>query len=107
MKKLEDFKSIVDTNLNKLDMSEGSKERLRRSDHVKGRKRSKRWLGSCSSLAVLLAFLVFLSGVFSRKEAVTVLAKDLMSGIKAGTSKNSGPKGGFYPINSRLFFGFV
>lgn len=84
MKKLEDFKSIVDTNLNKLDMSEGSKERLRRSDHVKGRKRSKRWaLAAVPALAVLLAFLVFLSGVFSRKEAVTVLAKDLMSGIKA------------------------
>lgn len=47
------------------------------------RKKFKSWgLVAIPALALLLALIIFISGVFSREEAINVLAKDLMKDIK-------------------------
>jgi len=51
---------------------------------AKRAKKFKSWtFAGIPAIAALLALIVFISGMFSREGAVTVLAKDLMEGIKA------------------------
>ncbi|WP_278281042.1 serpin family protein, partial [Clostridium sp. N3C] len=81
---LKDFKKIVDTNLSKLDMSEESKDKLKKSVHIKRRKFFKplSFVG-IPTLATLVAFIVLVNGLTITDKINPVLAKDLMGDIKA------------------------
>ncbi|NLZ47173.1 MAG: serine protease [Clostridiales bacterium] len=81
---LKDFKKIVDTNLSKLDMSEESKDKLKKSVHIKRRKFFKplSFVG-IPTLAALVAFIVLVNGLTITDKINPVLAKDLMGDIKA------------------------
>lgn len=82
MIKLEDLKKIADTNLDRLDMSQESKLRLI-NEVKKARKTSfKRFqFIGIPAMAAVIAFIVFFTGVFSKKVTMSVHADDLMKSI--------------------------
>jgi serine protease inhibitor len=84
MKKLDNFKKIADINLNKLDMSQESKQKLRNEVNKPMKTNFKRlgFIGIPAAAAVV-AFVVFFTGIFSNNPAVRVSASDLMKGITA------------------------
>jgi serine protease inhibitor len=82
MKKLEDFKKIADTNLDKLDMSQEAKLSLinaaRNSRKINFRKFG---IMGVPMMAALIAFILFFTGVFPPNTSLRVHADDLMKGI--------------------------
>lgn len=81
MRKLNDFKNIADANLEKLDMSQDAKVRLK-SEVKKSKKPSIRKLGlfGIPALAAVLAVIMMFTGIFSHGPA-KVYASDLMKDI--------------------------
>ena len=82
MKKLTNLKNIADTNLEKLDLSQESKYRLK-NQVKKGRKINFRRLSfiGIPTISALIAFLILFNSIFSNSGTVKVFAKDLMKGI--------------------------
>jgi len=82
MKKLTNFKNIADTNLEKLDMSQESKLRLK-NQVEKGRQINFRRLSfiGIPTISAFIAFLILFNSIFSNSGAVKVFAKDLMKEI--------------------------
>ena len=82
MKKLENFKAIVDSNLDKLDMSQESKLRLK-NEVKKTKNLDFKRLGiiSVPAVAAAFAFIFFFTGIFTNGGIVKVLAYDLMKEI--------------------------
>lgn len=89
MSKLDNLKHIVDANLNKLDMSEENKLRLKK-EVMKHKKISLKKLSfiGIPSLAAVLAVIVLFTGVFSNATS-RVYAKDLMKDISPKEVKAS------------------
>jgi serpin B len=89
MKKLTNLKNIADTNLEKLDMSQESKLRLK-NQVKKGRHISFKKLSfiGIPTIATLIAFFILFNSILNNSGAVKVFAQDLMQEIipqKVGT----------------------
>jgi serpin B len=83
MNKLDDLKSIIDVNLDKLDMSQQAKIRLK-NEVNKTKKSNFRKIGfiGIPAVAAVLAFIMMFTGVFSHGPA-KVYASNLMKDITA------------------------
>lgn len=82
MKKLTNLKNIADINLEKLDLSQKSKYRLK-NRVKKGRRINFRRLSfiGIPTISALIAFLILFNSIFSNSGTVKVFAKDLMREI--------------------------
>ncbi len=82
MKKLTNLKNIADINLEKLDLSQESKLRLK-NQVKKGRHINFRRLSfiGIPTISALIAFLILFNSIFSNSGTVKVFAKDLMKEI--------------------------
>ena len=83
MKKLVNLKSIIDTNLEKLDMSQESKIRLKH-EVKKSKKINFKRLSfvAIPLVATILVFIVVFTGIFPDGRTLKVFAEDLMKEIK-------------------------
>ena len=84
MKTLDDLKNITDANLDKLDISEESKNRLRYEVKIVNKINYKR-LGfwGVPAVAAIVACIMLFTSIFPSGGTITVYAGDLMKGITA------------------------
>jgi serpin B len=82
MSKISDLKNIVDSNLEKIDMSQGEKLRLR-NEVKKAKKINFKRLSfwGMPAVAAIVAFIVLFNGIFPSSSTLKVSAQDLMKGI--------------------------
>ncbi len=83
MKKLEDLKNIIDINLDKIDISTETKNKIIQSAAIEKKKRKARIFKilSIPTVAAAVIFFMMFSNIFGSNTGLIVSAKDLMKGI--------------------------